>query len=80
MKGYQEVCFFYPALQIMVLATFLPLVAGRFGLAPTSRRHADTGLRLQSEDKAVGLYSADPAGESWVGERWAAAVTEHILY
>jgi photosystem I subunit 10 len=48
--------------QIMVLSTFLPLVAGRFGLAPTSTRHTTTGLKLLPEDKSTGLYSADPAG------------------
>ena len=50
-------------LQIMVLSTFLPLVAGRFGLAPTSTRHTDPGCKLLPVDKAAGLYSADPAGE-----------------
>lgn len=49
--------------QIMVLSTFLPLVAGRFGLAPTSTRHTTPGLKLLPEDKSTGLYSADPAGE-----------------
>ncbi|EFN53302.1 hypothetical protein CHLNCDRAFT_136967 [Chlorella variabilis] len=48
--------------QIMVLSTFLPLVAGRFGLAPTSTRHTDPGCKLLPVDKAAGLYSADPAG------------------
>ncbi|KAL4459014.1 hypothetical protein ABPG75_013879 [Micractinium tetrahymenae] len=48
--------------QIMVLSTFLPLVAGRFGLAPTSTRHTNAGVKLQAEDKSAGLYSNDPAG------------------
>lgn len=50
-------------LQIMVLSTFLPLVAGRFGLAPTSTRHTDPGCKLLPAEKSAGLYSADPAGE-----------------
>ncbi len=50
-------------LQIMVLSTFLPLVAGRFGLAPTSTRHTNAGVKLLPQDKAAGLYSNDPAGE-----------------
>jgi photosystem I subunit 10 len=49
--------------QIMVLSTFLPLVAGRFGLAPTSTRHTNPGLKLLPTDKSAGLYSGDPAGE-----------------
>lgn len=62
--------------QIMVLATFLPLVAGRFGLAPTSTRHTTTGLKLLPEDKSTGLYSADPAGETAavVERRWDAGM------
>jgi len=49
-------------LQIMILSTALPLVAGRFGLAPTAMRNASAGLKL-SENKAAGLFSNDPAGE-----------------
>jgi photosystem I subunit 10 len=62
--------------QIMVLSTFLPLVAGRFGLAPTSTRHTTTGLKLLPEDKSTGLYSADPAGEAAVvlKRRWGAGM------
>lgn len=60
-----------PPLQIMVLSTFLPLVAGRFGLAPTSTRHTNAGVKLQPQDKAAGLYSNDPAGErEWQGQGW----------
>lgn len=50
--------------QIMVLATFMPLVAGRFGLAPTSTRHTNAGAKLLPADKSVGLVSNDPAGAS----------------
>lgn len=53
----------FSCLQIMVLSTFLPLVAGRFGLAPTSTRHTNAGVKLLPQDKAAGLYSNDPAGE-----------------
>ena len=46
--------------QIMILATALPLVAGRFGLAPTANRPASAGLKMS--DRASGLVSNDPAG------------------
>lgn len=45
----------------MILSTALPLIAGRFGLAPTALRNASAGLKL-SENKAAGLFSNDPAG------------------
>lgn len=45
----------------MILSTTLPLIAGRFGLAPTANRSASAGLKL-SENKAAGLMSNDPAG------------------
>ncbi|PSC76542.1 Photosystem I reaction center subunit chloroplastic [Micractinium conductrix] len=48
--------------QIMVLSTMLPLVAGRFGLAPTSTRHTNAGVKLLPQDKSAGLMSNDPAG------------------
>jgi photosystem I reaction center PsaK len=47
----------------MILSTALPLIAGRFGLAPTANRHTTAGLKLY-EDKSAGLLSNDPAGES----------------
>jgi len=47
----------------MILSTALPLIAGRFGLAPTSTRSASAGLKL-TENKSAGLFSNDPAGES----------------
>ena len=50
--------------QIMILSTALPLIAGRFGLAPTANRNASAGLKL-SENKAAGLMSNDPAGRFW---------------
>ena len=46
--------------QIMILSTALPLVAGRFGLAPTANKPASAGLKLS--DRASGLVSNDPAG------------------
>lgn len=46
--------------QIMILATALPLVAGRFGLAPTANKPASAGLKLS--ERASGLVSNDPAG------------------
>ena len=46
--------------QIMILATTLPLVAGRFGLAPTANRPASAGLKMS--DRSSGLVSNDPAG------------------
>lgn len=47
----------------MVLSTFLPLVAGRFGLAPTSTRHTNqSGIKLLPAEKSAGLVSNDPAG------------------
>lgn len=55
-----------PAVQIMVLSTFLPIVAGRLGLAPTATRHTTPGLRLY-EDKSAGLISGDPAGAARIG-------------
>lgn len=58
-------------LQIMVLSTFLPLVAGRFGLAPTSTRHTNSsGIKLLPEEKTAGLVSNDPAG-AWGCRGWA---------
>lgn len=45
----------------MIISTVLPLVAGRFGVAPTALRNASAGLKL-SENKVAGLYSNDPAG------------------
>lgn len=50
--------------QIMILSTALPLIAGRFGLAPTSTRSTNAGLKL-SDNKTAGLISNDPAGE-WI--------------
>ncbi|KAL6770286.1 PSAK1 [Auxenochlorella protothecoides x Auxenochlorella symbiontica] len=50
-----------PTNVIMVLSTFLPIVAGRLGLAPTATRHTTPGLKLY-EDKSAGLISGDPAG------------------
>lgn len=46
----------------MIISTTLPLIAGRFGLAPTANRNASAGLKL-ADNKAAGLYSNDPAGE-----------------
>lgn len=63
-------------MQIMVLSTFLPLVAGRFGLAPTSTRHTNAGVKLLPQDKAAGLYSNDPAGESW----WKCCVSPYTCW
>lgn len=48
------------AVQIMVGATTLTLVAGRFGLAPTVNRPATAGLDLKERD--AGVKSGDPAG------------------
>lgn len=45
----------------MILSTALPLIAGRFGLAPTATRNASAGLKL-AENKSAGLMSNDPAG------------------
>ena len=61
--------------QIMVLSTMLPLVAGRFGLAPTSTRHTNAGVKLLPQDKSAGLMSNDPAGGCpavcvWWGWGW----------
>ena len=55
----------------MVLATALPLVAGRFGLAPTANRHTTAGLKLY-EDKSAGVLSSDPAGARNVCSRLCA--------
>mmetsp|Transcript_6816 Transcript_6816/g.13549 ORF Transcript_6816/g.13549 Transcript_6816/m.13549 type:complete len:118 (-) Transcript_6816:146-499(-) len=46
--------------QIMILSTTLPLVAGRFGLAPTANKNASAGLKLS--ERSSGLVSNDPAG------------------
>ena len=53
---------FCPAsLQIMVVSTTAFLVAGRFGLAPTLRQQATSGLRLV-DNGTKGLSTGDPAG------------------
>lgn len=44
----------------MCLATALPLIAGRFGLAPTANRKASAGLKLVQQ--SGGQVSGDPAG------------------
>mmetsp|Transcript_22781 Transcript_22781/g.63256 ORF Transcript_22781/g.63256 Transcript_22781/m.63256 type:complete len:125 (-) Transcript_22781:52-426(-) len=45
---------------IMVASTTLCLVAGRFGLAPTTNKAASAGLKLSAVDSD--LKSNDPAG------------------
>eukprot|EP00897_Mesotaenium_endlicherianum_P009807 jgi/Mesen1/8855/ME000053S08265 len=45
---------------IMVGATTLQLIAGRFGLAPTANRKSTAGLKLV--DRETGLGTTDPAG------------------
>eukprot|EP00355_Strombidium_rassoulzadegani_P000664 CAMPEP_0168614084 /NCGR_PEP_ID=MMETSP0449_2-20121227/3788_1 /TAXON_ID=1082188 /ORGANISM="Strombidium rassoulzadegani, Strain ras09" /LENGTH=122 /DNA_ID=CAMNT_0008654745 /DNA_START=75 /DNA_END=443 /DNA_ORIENTATION=- len=45
---------------IMVASTTLCLVAGRFGLAPTTNRAASAGLKLS--EVPSGLKSNDPSG------------------
>ncbi|KAI7844617.1 hypothetical protein COHA_001708 [Chlorella ohadii] len=65
--------------QIMVLSTFLPLVAGRFGLAPTSTRHTNqSGIKLLPAEKSAGLVSNDPAGFNAV-DVLALGALGHIL-
>ncbi len=47
----------------MVASTTSCLVAARFGLAPTVKRQATAGLKLQEKSMgAVGLASNDPSG------------------
>ena len=46
--------------QIMILSTALPLLAGRFGLAPTANRGTSAGLKMS--ERASGLVSNDPSG------------------
>lgn len=48
-------------LQIMVVSTTAFLVAGRFGLAPTLRQQATSGLRLV-DNGTKGLSTGDPSG------------------
>lgn len=57
----------------MVLSTFLPIVAGRFGLAPTAKKRTTAGIKMY-EDKSVALASNDPAGakEEGGGARYTA--------
>jgi photosystem I reaction center PsaK len=45
----------------MVASTTAFLVAGRFGVAPTSTRSTTTGLKLV-DNKTAGLFSGDPSG------------------
>lgn len=45
----------------MVVSTTAFLVAGRFGLAPTLRQQATSGLRLV-DNGTKGLSTGDPAG------------------
>lgn len=49
-------------LQIMVTSTTAFLVAGRFGLAPTVKQQATSGLRLV-DNGTKGLSTGDPAGK-----------------
>ncbi|KAL3159637.1 hypothetical protein ABBQ38_010047 [Trebouxia sp. C0009 RCD-2024] len=46
---------------IMVVSTTAFLVAGRFGLAPTVRQQASSGLRL-IDNGTKGLSTGDPSG------------------
>ena len=48
-------------LQIIVTSTTAFLVAGRFGLAPTVRQQASSGLRLV-DNGTKGLSTGDPSG------------------
>ncbi len=48
-------------LQIMVTSVTAFLVAGRFGLAPTVKQQATSGLRLV-DNGTKGLSTGDPAG------------------
>lgn len=52
----------YSELQIMVTSTTAFLVAGRFGLAPTVKQQATSGLRLV-DNGTKGLSTGDPAGK-----------------
>jgi photosystem I subunit X len=48
----------------VVASTTLALVSGRFGLAPTTTKNANAGLKLV-DTNAAGLVSNDPAGTLW---------------
>ncbi|GAB4823332.1 hypothetical protein N2152v2_010378 [Parachlorella kessleri] len=50
-----------PSTVIMVLSTMLPIIAGRFGLAPTAKLRTTSSVKLY-EDKSVSLGTNDPAG------------------
>ena len=55
---------FVALLQIIVASTTAFLVAGRFGLAPTVKQQATSGLRLV-DNGTKGLSTGDPAG-NWL--------------
>lgn len=48
--------------QIMVLSTFLPIAAARFGLAPSSFKGTGPKAGLKLYDRSAGLATNDPAG------------------
>lgn len=48
-------------LQVFLISTAACLAGGRFGLAPTAKKHTHAGLRLYDED-SEGLTTNDPAG------------------
>ncbi len=47
--------------QIFIASTTAFLTAGRFGLAPTAKKHTKAGLKLYDED-SEGLTTSDPGG------------------
>lgn len=46
----------------MVLSTFLPIAAARFGLAPSSFKGTGPKAGLKLYDRSAGLATNDPAG------------------
>lgn len=50
-----------PTNLIFIASTAAFLTAGRFGLAPTAKKHTKAGLKLYDDD-SEGLTTSDPGG------------------
>jgi photosystem I subunit 10 len=61
---------------IMIGSTTALLVAGRFGLAPSSTRTATAGLKLVDQDP--GLTTGDPAGFT-IADVFASGALGHVI-
>jgi len=50
-----------PTNLVFLISTTAFLAAGRFGLAPTAKKHTGAGVKLYDDD-SEGLTTGDPAG------------------